>query len=118
MTSLDFTNFSETLRVQVPGFDRVFREHIQDYDEVLPHVLVAELARFLSADVQKSGSLSAALPPAMDILERGMASNDPKLQELVAVSFLENLDPADASFQEIRRHFGPHMRKQFERYWP
>jgi hypothetical protein len=116
MTALDFAVFPGLLREQVPGFDRVYDEHVRDYDEVLPHVLVGELLRFLSAQVRSHGEDCAALSRAMDLLEQGMASGDPQLQELVAVSFLENLEPEDPSFHAISRLFGPRLREQYEKF--
>lgn len=116
MTDINFTVFPKLLREQIPGFDRLYDEHVRDYDEVLSHVLVGELVRFLSDQVRRHGDSCAALGPAMDLLEQGMGSTDPKLQELVAVSFLENLDPQDSSFHAIARLFGPRLREQYDKY--
>ena len=116
MTELDFARLPELLRAQVPGFDRVYDEHIRDYDQVLPNVLVGELVRFLSDEVHSHGEGSVALQRAMNILEGAMGSADPRLQELVAVSFLENLDPEDVSFHAISCLFGPCLREQYEMF--
>ena len=115
MTEVTYESFPDQLRT-VPGFDRIFNEHITDHDEVLPHVLLGDLVRFLSREVELRGVESIALKQAMLILERGMSSRDPRLQELVAVSFLENLDPADQSFQAIRNLFGPRLTEQYRQY--
>lgn len=116
MSSLDFAGFPEQLRAQVPGFDRICDEHLHDCDETLPHLLVGELVRFLSDEVRRHGERSNALRQAMALLEQGMGSADPRLQELVAVSFLENLDSADEAFPAISSLFGPRLREQYERY--
>lgn len=116
MTALDFVTFSEQLRARVPGFDRIYDEHLQQHDELLPHVLLGELVRFLSDEIRRHGEHSATLHHAMGLLERGMGSADPRLQELVAVSFLENLDPADPAFRAIRKLFGPRLSEQYDRY--
>ena len=116
MTDLSYETFSEQLRANVPGFGRVYDEHVADYDEVLPHVLLGEFVRFLSNDVELNGSASAALKPATVLLEKSMSSEDPRLQELVAVSFLENLDQEHPSFHIIRSLFGPALAEQYEKY--
>lgn len=115
---MDFTyaRFPEQLRAHVPGFDHIYDEHIRDYDEVLPHVLLGDLVRFLLDTVRVQGTRNAALHEAMILLERGMGSADPKLQELVAISFLENLDPGDQGFPAIRILFGPYLEKQYRKY--
>jgi hypothetical protein len=115
MTDLTYDRFAGLLRERIPGFAGIHDEHLRDYDEVLPHVLLGELVRFLSDEVRKYGEGGAALKEAMALLEQGMGSADAKLQELVAVSFIENLDPRDESFQAIRKLFGPHLEAQYRR---
>jgi hypothetical protein len=116
MTEVTYARFPEQLRTQVPGFDRIYDEHVRDYDEVLPHVLLGDLVRFLLDEVRVQGTRSTALREAMILLERGMGSADPKLQELVAVSFLENLDPEEQAFPAIRTLFGPYLEEQYRKY--
>lgn len=113
---LTYNSFPDQLRTTVPGFDRVYDEHIVDHDEVLPHILLADLVRFLSSEVELHGAKSKALRQAMPLLERGMNSRDPRVQELVAVSFLENLDPGDPHFPTIRSLFGPKLEEQYRKY--
>ncbi|SRR6266498_5028600 len=116
MNELSYQKFSELLRTSVPGFNPIYDEHVRDNDEVLPHVLMGELVRFLVEEARLQGTESSALRAAMGLLERGMASADPMLQELIAVSFLENLDPADAGFSAIRSLFGPELEKQYRKF--
>jgi hypothetical protein len=116
VTNLTFENFLEQLRAAVLGFDRVYDEHVADHGEVLSHVLLGDLVRFLSAEVEVGGGENDVLKQAMSLLERGMRSQDPRVQELVAVSFLENLDPRDPSFPAIRSLFGPSLEEQYKKY--
>ncbi len=118
MTSLTYDNFCIRLRTDVPGFDRVYDEHVADYDDVLPHVLFGDLVRFLENDVALHGAEGEALKQAMLLLEHGMDSPDPRLQELVSVSFLENLEPGDPSSPAIRRLFGPRLAEEYKHYDP
>jgi hypothetical protein len=116
MNNLTYQNFADHLRTAVPGFDRVYDEHLADNDDILPHVLLGDLVRFLSREVEVHGDESVTLKQAMRLLESGMGSADARLQELVAVSFLENLDPADASFRTISELFGPKLEQQYRQY--
>jgi hypothetical protein len=116
MSKFDYDSFPDRLRAGVPGFDHVYDEHVADYDGVLPHVLLGDLVRFLSNEVTVRGAQSTALRAAMALLERGMESPDARLQELVAVSFLENLDSTAASFPVIRGLFGPRLDQQYKQY--
>src|SRR6187431_1797752 len=65
MTQLTYDSLPTRLRAAVSGFDRVYDEHIADNDELLPHVLLGELVRFLSGEVALHGSESAALGQTM-----------------------------------------------------
>jgi len=116
MTEFSYESFPAQLRAVVPGFDCIYDEHVADYDEVLPHVLLGDLVRFLSNEVTVHGSESVALKTAMALLERGIESQDPRLQELVAVSFIENLDAEASSFPAIRSLFGPRLEEQYKQY--
>ncbi len=115
MKDFTYETFADDLCVTIPGFHLVYKEHIEDYDQVLPHVLLGDLVRFLIAEVELHGDASAAVKPAMLLLERAMGSQDPRIQELVAVSFLENLDPGNSSFSALRTLFGPRLEEQYQR---
>jgi hypothetical protein len=116
MTELNFDSFPKILGSVVPGFDRVYDEHVADNGGVLPHVLVGELVRFLVSQVEASGASSSALRAAMPLLEDAMAGSDARLQELIAVSFIENLDPGDHAFAVIRGLFGPKLEEQYDNW--
>jgi hypothetical protein len=116
MSRFTYDNFAEQFRATVPGFDRIYDEHVADYAQVLPHVLFGDLVRFLSSEVALRGAGSVALKQAMLLLEAGMGCQDPRVQELVAVSFLENLDRHDTSFPAIRSLFGPRLEEQYRQY--
>jgi hypothetical protein len=116
MTALTYETFPELLRQAVLGFDRVYEEHLADYDEVLPHVLLGDLVRFLSQEIERDGPESAALKQVVPLMERAMGSADSRLQELVAVSFLENLEAEDPGFGAVRCLFGPRLEEQYAKY--
>jgi hypothetical protein len=113
---LTYDTFPGLLRAVLPGFARVYDEHVADNDGVLPHVLLGDLVRFLTNEIGEHGANSTAAKNAMSLLERGMNSQDPRVQELVAVSFLENLDPEDPRFPAIRALFGPKLEAQYRNY--
>jgi hypothetical protein len=97
----------ELLRDRVAGFKPVYEEHLRDYDEVLPHVLLGELVRFIRTRLKEDGPQSHDAREAMLLLEAAMASPDPKLSELVSVSFLENLDGDDLNL--MKGMMGPRL---------
>jgi hypothetical protein len=113
--TLAYESIAEELRARVPGFERVYDEHVRDYDEVLPHVLLGDLVRFLDAELRTRGPASHAAREAVSLMEEALASDDPRLQELVVVSFLENLEPAEETFPIVRGLFGPRLEAEYAR---
>jgi hypothetical protein len=116
MTGLTYQNILEVLRTSVPGLAQLYEEHLAKYDEPLPHVLFGDLVRFLEQEVRLNGPYSPVLAQAIGVLERAMGSQDPKLQELVAVSFIENLEPESPTLGAFRRLFGPNLAAQSSAY--
>jgi hypothetical protein len=114
MADLDFNQFVEKLRTGVRGFGRVYDQHVSYYQEVLPHVLLGDLVRYLKSIAGSQGPERVALDEAMGLLECGMGSTDAKLQELVAVSFLARLDPEDEDVEAIRARFGDRLKERYQ----
>jgi hypothetical protein len=117
---IDYDALPRQLCVAIPGFDRVHDEHVADHDEVLPHLLMADLVRFLCDEVRVSGAQSVVLRRAMELLELAMGSQDSRVEELLSVSFVENLDPEDPSVAAIRSTFGPKLEELYrlhEAWW-
>jgi hypothetical protein len=48
-------------------------------------------------------------------LEIGMASREEAVQEMITVSFLDNLDREDFALEDLRQRLGPTLRHQLER---
>lgn len=109
--------FMLAMAQQVPALASIYREHKSDYDEILPHVLMGDVARFALELVHgsRSGSPNAAdtLPSLLKELERGMQLQDAAVQELIAVSFLENLDDNDRRTAFLAQSFGPALAREW-----
>jgi hypothetical protein len=52
----------------------------------------------------------------LDFLERALLSPDEKVHELVRASFLENLDPFDKGYENLKAMLGPNLRRELETY--
>ncbi len=113
MADLNFDHFVEKLRTDVRGFGRIYDQHVSYYQQVLPHVLLGDLVRYLKSVARSQGPEHVAVDEAMGLLECGMGSTDTKLQELVAVSFLARLDVDDEDFQAIRARFGDRLQERY-----
>lgn len=85
----------QDLIAAAPHLDAARREHLADKGEVLPHVLFSGITRWL---VERG-----PLPEILGVLEHHLDVGDEYVQNVIAVSFLENLlgdDPSERSVNE------------------
>jgi hypothetical protein len=79
----------ERFVASVPGAEAVLGEHLGDNDEVLPHVLMADLRRFfVSAVESRDEECVAAFMAATEVLA---SSPREDVRNVVDVSFVEDL---------------------------
>jgi hypothetical protein len=126
---LSYKSFVPQLLLEIPEFTSIYNEHIADYDEVLPHVLMGAFTRFLF-DAYKKSKLPDAngeaykqvVDRSLGFMERAMGKGDLGVQNLISVSFLENLWPSEqvdiAVYNEIKLLLGPLLRNELRFYDP
>lgn len=107
------------LMKEIPEFKPVYKEHIDYYEGLLPHVLMGDFTRFVVDNYRRGIAAEAdserhmdVVRRSLDFMERVMASPDLKLQELVSVSFLENLHQASEDYEGIKALLGPRLRRE------
>ena len=110
--ALTYENFFEHLLSEVPDFLPVYKEHLKDNDELLHHVLMGDLTRYCIALYREGYPVGnrqkqEALGKILQILDRGMKSFDEKLQELISVSFLENIRQPNDDQEHLRNMLPP-----------
>ena len=88
---LEYKNVKE-LFAEIPGFADQLEGHILEQDELLGHLLLAEVVRYLHHMVQLEGAQSDVLHSTMRILETWATHGDDLVHNLLMVSFIENLD--------------------------
>ncbi len=77
--------FCEKLSSLSPGIAVILQAHVADYDEVLPHVLLGEVTRYLIASAVPERSI-------VEALNVELREGHHKVRELIAVSFVENIE--------------------------
>jgi hypothetical protein len=106
---------AEELLDAVPEFRPPYEEHLRDNnDELLLHLLIADLARFVVA-AERAGEIEV-VDRSLATLERLFVSGDEQTNELVAVSFVEHLGaetkPGEA---EVVKRFPPELAAELRR---
>jgi hypothetical protein len=77
------------LLAAVPEFRSRYEEHLRDNEELLLHVLFADLARF-AASAERAGD-EEVVDRVLGAADHLLVDGDELTQELVAVSFVEHL---------------------------
>lgn len=117
MTELIF-NFLSIIKILlegVPELVSVYDEHIDDYDEVLEHVFMGDVTRF-AVDVYKNDPDSESLKMLLSLLDKAFSAKDNKLQELISVSFLENLSQNEEYYSGLKGLLSEPLRKELTLY--
>lgn len=113
--------FIEKLVGKYPRLKPIFDEHVSDnFGEVLPHLFFGDLTRYIvsrfleveSRVAPESLDAEAELRPLLSDLEAAYASGDEEIQELISVSFLENLPRPDEEASLLRAWLGPELSAQ------
>lgn len=103
-------DFIDALRRRVPEIEPLYREHLHDNDELLPHVLMSDIARFAEEIHARSANGSPrateVLSRLLGVLEEGMHAEGGNAKELIAVSFVENLNRDYPHFADLKSRFG------------
>lgn len=112
---INFISFVKLLLEVLPELTSVYDEHIDDYDGLLEHVLMGDVTRF-AEQLFIEDSNSECLARLLGFLDKAYASNDEKLQELISVSFLENLSRDEESFEGIRAMLSARLEDELSKY--
>ncbi len=115
----DDIRFIQGLVSSISELKPLLLEHLTDHHELLPHVFMSDVTRFvitICQELRRQGT-SASLPGATiqqitSILEQAAASGSDTTKELVADSFVENLWGEDATLTSLEPFLGPALKAQ------
>jgi hypothetical protein len=98
-----------------PPLKPLFEERLADnFGEVLPHLLVADITRYI-IDMSRDPVSDKEVRSLLGVLESEFATGDEDVQELLAVSFLENLPESPQVGYELRKSLGPALSAELAR---
>jgi hypothetical protein len=112
----------DRLLADVPDVAAVYDEHVDDYGEVIPHVLMADVARLFNDRLVAStgtgpeaGDATAFVTAVLASLEASLAADSASAEEVVSASFLENLEQEDEAYDKARGLMGPRLLGMLDR---
>ena len=104
-------NFTNRLIAQLPELEHVRREHLDDYDELLPHVFLGDVTRFVVLNLPRKDA-AGWIDRFLNQIEIGLLSGNDEVGELIAVSFVENLCGENAAIQALLPGMGKLLRAE------
>ena len=96
---ISYDDVIEHLLEQLPEFRAEVEDHIQFNEGLLPHVLFGDLTRFVLR--AREQGRDDVVRRALEFLDEALRHGDEQVDNLVSVSFVENVgpwDPAQADF--------------------
>jgi hypothetical protein len=103
-----------------PGFRRVKEEHVRDNDEVLFHVLMSDLLRYVGSHFTGVPTVPAQQPTerevkaVLQVLDGAITAGNSEVENAIAVSFIEGIE-FEPFFARIAPMLGPNLRAELER---
>jgi len=101
--------FCQALVTAVPELQSAFTEHVEYFEELLPHVFFWDVCRYVEDLLAVDGD-GEALRRLLTCLEKGLADGDADVDNLIRVSLIENFPAMDA----LRQRAGPVMQKAID----
>ena len=112
-------SFVDQLANTFPGLRSIYDEHVAaNFGEVLPHVFFGDLMPYLvdlfvqSRRRETGGPAELQVRGILNALEEAYVAGPVEVQDLVAVSFLENLPRSGEVGSPIRDWLGPRLQAQ------
>ena len=80
----------ERVCIAAPAFRAVMAEHLREYGELLGHVLMADLRRFVGKELNRSSS-HEEVRQVLLILDEALLAGNKEVKNMIAVSLLEHI---------------------------
>lgn len=109
--------FIKELLEKAPWLNELYEEHLKDFDELLPHVLMGSVTRYLiglAENAECSSTSAERLDTVLDYFEHAMLTGDEAVKELLVVSFLENLEKEEAYYRILTERLGSRLSKALD----
>lgn len=112
------TAFFDRLSAAFPSIARMRDEHERDNGELLPCVLLGDVALDAARRYRADPASRVELLPLFDLIEREFTSAPESVNDLIFLGFLESLGGPPNPDWRVRELLGPVTRKAIEGMWP
>jgi hypothetical protein len=97
-----------------PDTRPLLEEHMKTYGELLPTVLFAEVAKWVTGSLPRTSDFDV-VPAAIEVMEYLLVAGADDVKDLVVTGFLEGLPPGSEEDEKFMRSLGPSLRHELMR---
>lgn len=114
----DDARMFEDLAERVPALRGVYEAHVFNENGVLPHVLMADVAREVMSAYQGDADADPDLDwrAVLAVLEENLVGGDPETAAVIVTSFLEYLPLPGEPGAQVADELGPVMAERLTAY--
>jgi hypothetical protein len=101
------------IELVAPTFGAVAKQHIEDNGELLPHLLMADLLRYVGASIggaEDAVASESEVRAVLALLEAGAVCGNTETENAVALSFCEGME-SEPFFPKLRPLLGLALRR-------
>jgi len=103
--------FIQKMVAAFPEVKSIHDQHQADNDELLPHVLMGDVTRYVISQTENKST--PVITKLLDFFEQTL--DDEEIEELISVSFVENLFGEDNTIKALRPIMGPKLANLFKK---
>ena len=99
----------------MPELKQRYDEHISANDEILPHIFLGDVTRFV-IEASGEGAIGSedSVCRILNYFEHSMCNSDECVRELISVSFIENLTGHKNVVGQLIPLMGPSLKNELE----
>jgi hypothetical protein len=91
LVAMELEAFIQGLGILEPDIRPLIAEHIRDFDEILPSLVMGDIARWASRAAHDDPEPSDRLRPLLTRMEQAWGDGHNPVSNLIATSFVENI---------------------------
>ena len=104
----------------VPRLRHVLEQHVAEFEGLLPHVFMGAVSRFASNAYNRCAAgvdgACRELDALLTALEQAFSDRGEDIQDLIVVSFLENVAVEVVAARDFESRLGPALRREIQVY--
>lgn len=117
---MEYSNLVQKMLRAIPEVNPMYEKELDWWEEILPHIIFGDVLNPYIITLLREGNADQTLEKAFDFLEQMAISSDERVQEVLAVTVLEQLGDDPLILEKARQYMGSETREmstEIEKGW-